>query len=177
MLFRVGGIRHLINKKTLLYIICEDIDTVFSRDKTEEAQNGLAHIIAEHGCNRMSVICQRGEFQCGDTALIATKDKTETGMPAEELIPHLFGGIATRAVVLDPLHASFGIVDMTFLVPRFFTNTKIHVRGDQTLPIRVFLKHFIGPCKHVIGRIALQTEVNEIDATCTEILGTVDIVG
>lgn len=176
MLFHVWGIRHLINKKPLLYIICEDINTVFRRDKTEETQNGQAHIIAEHGCNRMSVICRRGEFQCGNTALIATKDKTETGMPAEELIPHLFSGIATRAVVLDPLHTTFGIVDMPFFVLRFFTDTKIHVRGDQCLPIRMLLKGFIGPCKHIIGRIALQTEMNEINASCTENLGTVDIV-
>ena len=154
----------------------DDIDAVFGGEEAHEAEAAFGHVITEDSVDGVAVVPGVGAVEGRDSTLVAAEDEGEVGVLAKEFIPELLAAVAKVTVDFDPAHAALRIGVVTFGGLRLVDDAKIHVRGDDGAAFGVLGEELIRPCEHVVGRVALEAEMDEVEAARAEELSAVHVV-
>jgi len=112
------------------------LDQVLRRNESHDTKTVQA-VVRQQFMNGVALISDRTQPQSLCSTLIAATDHEQVLVLAEALVPHLLWCVATFAVTLFPVHAAFGVRNITSRRFWFFEWTKVHVRGDDGAAVRV----------------------------------------
>src|SRR5690606_16806164 len=113
---------------------------------------------------------------CRDAALVSAEDEREVGMVAEAFFPKRLPTVAAGSVDFGPAHPPFGVVDVALGRLRLLNDPEVHVGGDDDAMPGMPSHQGVGPVEDVVGGVALEAEVEEVDSSRVEDLGAIGVV-